>query len=82
MREAVDGKILVSAVGTITSGKQAQELLDQGAADVIMCGRHFLKNPGLVWLWAEELDVAIETAAQIGWGFGKRGGRAQKNTKL
>lgn len=81
VKEAVDGKILVSAVGSITSGKQAQDLLDDGSADVIMCGRHFLKNPGLVWLWAEELGVTIETATQIGWGFGKRGAKSQK-TKL
>lgn len=81
VKEAVGGKILVSAVGSITSGKQAQDLLDEGAADVIIVGRHFLKNPGLVWLWAEELGVAIETASQIGWGFGKRGAKSQK-TKL
>lgn len=78
VKEAVDGKILVSAVGSITSGKQAQELLDQGAADFIMSGRQFLKNPGLVWSWAEELGVYAETAAQIGWGFGGRGKKAQK----
>lgn len=81
VKQAVGARMLVSTVGSITSGLHAQELVDQGAADVVMCGRHFLKNPGMVWLWAEEMGVAVETATQIGWGFGGRGGRAQK-TKL
>lgn len=80
VKEAVEGKMVVSAVGSINSGRQAQELLNQGAANVVMCGRHFTKNPGLVWTWAEELDVAIKVANQIGWGFGGRagGGRVKK----
>ncbi|RPB02549.1 FMN-linked oxidoreductase [Choiromyces venosus 120613-1] len=48
VREAVAGKTLVSAVGSITEGKQAQTLIDDGSADVIMSGRQFQKNPGLV----------------------------------
>lgn len=81
VKQAVGSRMLVSTVGSITSGLHAQELVDQGAADVIMCGRNFLKNPGMVWLWAEEMGVAVETASQIGWGFGGRGGRSQR-TKL
>lgn len=81
VKDAVGARMLVSTVGLITSGKQAQELLDQGAADVVMCGRHFLKNPGLVWLWADEMGVSVETAAQIGWAFKGRGTKGQK-TKL
>lgn len=81
VKQAVGARVLVSTVGLITSGLQAQELVDQGAADVVMCGRHFLKNPGMVWLWAEEMGVAVEKAVQIGWGFGGRGGKAQ-GTKL
>lgn len=81
VKDAVGARILVSTVGLITSGQQAQELLDQGAADVVMCGRHFMKNPGLVGLWAEELGVAVEMAAQFGWAFKGRGTKTQ-TTKL
>ena len=35
------GKILVSAVGSITNGKIAQECLDKGEADIIFVGRTF-----------------------------------------
>ncbi|KAI9810795.1 MAG: hypothetical protein M1826_003455 [Phylliscum demangeonii] len=68
----------VAAVGTITSGKQAQDLLreqDDGSPglDLIFAGRAFLKNPGLVWAWAEEVGVRVQQANQILWGFAGRG---------
>ncbi|KAH0612263.1 uncharacterized protein H6S33_010315 [Morchella sextelata] len=81
VKAALKGKpTLVSAVGSITSGKQAQDLLDAECADVIMCGRYFTKNPGLVWAWAEELDTQIHVAKQIGWGFGGRAGLKKPKT--
>ena len=49
VKTAVAGKALVSAVGSITSAKQAQKLLDEDFADMVMVGRGFQKNPGLVW---------------------------------
>jgi 2,4-dienoyl-CoA reductase-like NADH-dependent reductase (Old Yellow Enzyme family) len=54
----------VGAVGMITSGKQAQEILDSGAADMIVVARAFQKDPGLVWHWAEELDTKVHVASQ------------------
>jgi 2,4-dienoyl-CoA reductase-like NADH-dependent reductase (Old Yellow Enzyme family) len=65
--------MLVATVGTITSGKQANDLLEKGL-DVAVAGRMFQKNPGLVWSWAEELEVQINVANQIRWGFGGRPG--------
>jgi 2,4-dienoyl-CoA reductase-like NADH-dependent reductase (Old Yellow Enzyme family) len=38
----------VGAVGVITSGVQAEELLQSGAADAVLVARGFQKNPGLV----------------------------------
>ena len=58
----------VGTVGTITSGKQAQQLLEEGL-DLAIVGRMFQKNPGLVWTFAEELGVHVEVANQIRWGF-------------
>ncbi|KAH6995099.1 hypothetical protein EDB80DRAFT_815207 [Ilyonectria destructans] len=70
--EAARGKMIVSAVGGISTGKLAEELLRQGL-DVIMCGRWFQKNPGLVYAYGDELGVDVKMANQIGWGFGGRG---------
>lgn len=72
--KAVEGKgVAVGMVGMLTSGKQVEELLQKGLADVAFVGRAFLKNPGLVWQWAEELQVEARVASQIGWGFSQRG---------
>jgi len=71
-------KMYVTAVGKITEGKQAQQLLDEGYADAVFVGRQFQKNPGTVWAFAEDLGVEIHVANQIGWGFGGRGGAGRK----
>ncbi|KAF9479776.1 FMN-linked oxidoreductase [Pholiota conissans] len=74
-------RLLVGTVGKITSGKQAEELLQDGYADVVAVGRQFLKDPGTVWTFAEELDVHIRLASQIGWGFIGRGKKAVTEEK-
>lgn len=77
VKEKVGDRMAVGTVGTITSGKQAQRLLEEGL-DLAIVGRMFQKNPGLVWAWAEELGVSINVANQIRWGFGGRPGAAKK----
>ncbi|KAL9113555.1 MAG: hypothetical protein Q9227_002293 [Pyrenula ochraceoflavens] len=78
VKKAVKDRLLVSTVGTITNGPQAQGLLDD-SLDAIFVGRMFQKNPGLVWTFAEELNVEIQAANQIRWGFkGRAGGRRDK----
>ncbi|KAG6908055.1 hypothetical protein DXG01_006361 [Tephrocybe rancida] len=67
--------LLVGSVGQITSGHIAEAILTKGQADVVLVGRGFQKNPGLVWTFADDLGVEIRQADQIGWGFG---GRAAK----
>ena len=73
VKEKVGDRMAVGTVGTITSGKQAQQLLDEGL-DLAIVGRMFQKNPGLVWTFAEELGVQVNVANQIRWGFGGRPG--------
>lgn len=73
IRQAVQGKILVSTVGGITSGALAEEVLQNGSADVVFVGRYLTKNPGAVWQFAEELGVVISQPNQIEWGFLGRG---------
>ncbi|KAI1658551.1 FMN-linked oxidoreductase [Daldinia decipiens] len=71
IKKAVAGTgTLVGTVGEITSGKQAQAILDAKSADAVIVGRAFLKDPDLVWHWADELDLDIHVASQYGWGFG------------
>lgn len=71
----------VGTVGTITNGKQANELLERGL-DLAIVGRYFQKNPGLVWTFAEDLGVEINVANQIRWGFGGRVGIPKHKGKM
>jgi 2,4-dienoyl-CoA reductase-like NADH-dependent reductase (Old Yellow Enzyme family) len=73
VKEIVQGKIIVSAVGGIRDGKTAEHFLQEDRADLILVGRHFQKNPGAVWDFAEDLDTTIYLPSQIGWGYGGRG---------
>lgn len=73
VKDKVGSRLLVATVGSITSGKQAQSILDETNVDIIIAGRMFQKNPGLVWAWADELGVEIQQANQIRWAFGRRG---------
>jgi len=90
-----DEKIPISAVGLITSGPQAEEILQDGKADVvrpslplpplslalalssssasltllappsqICAAREFLRDPGLVLDWAQQLGVVVNTPVQ------------------
>jgi 2,4-dienoyl-CoA reductase-like NADH-dependent reductase (Old Yellow Enzyme family) len=86
IKMAVGDEMLVGTVGTITSGKQAEDILtgkgeqSMGAEelDLVSVGRLFQKDPALVWSWAEELGVEINVANQIRWGFGGRPGAPKK----
>jgi 2,4-dienoyl-CoA reductase-like NADH-dependent reductase (Old Yellow Enzyme family) len=62
-------KILVGTVGAITNGKLANELLEDGGLDLVLVGRMFQKNPGLIWSFADDLGVEVRQANQIRWGF-------------
>ncbi|KAI1756408.1 hypothetical protein F4782DRAFT_486106 [Xylaria castorea] len=79
IKQAVGDKLAVSAVGGISNGTLAEELLQgkggDSALDVIMAGRWFQKNPGLVNQYADELEADVKMANQIGWGFGGRAGK-------
>ena len=68
VKKQLGDKLFVGSVGGIVDGKIAQEVLDKGQADAVLVGRMFQKNPGLVWSFAEDLDVHIRIARQIEWG--------------
>lgn len=71
IKAAVGDKALVSAVGGIKTGTMAEEVLQSGI-DVVMVGRPFLENTGLVHAFASELGVAVGRAHQLGWPFQRR----------
>ncbi|KAF9206045.1 hypothetical protein BGZ49_003118 [Haplosporangium sp. Z 27] len=56
--------LLVIAVGVITGGKQANEILIQERADLVAAGRGFLRNPSFVLNAAQELNAKVKFAAQ------------------
>ena len=76
VKEKLGDKLAVATVGSITTGKLANQLLEEGL-DLAIVGRMFQKNPGLVWAFAEELGVEIQIANQIRWPFVGRPGVAK-----
>ncbi|KAJ5101399.1 hypothetical protein NUU61_003621 [Penicillium alfredii] len=69
VKKAVGDRLLVAAVGMINNGHLAEKVLQDDNLDVIMAGRAFQRDTGLVWHFAKDLDVEIGMAAQIRWGF-------------
>ena len=57
-------KILVGAVGGITSGIKAEDILSRAQADVVLFGKAFRRS---VWDWANKLDVRIKVLKQTKW---------------
>ncbi len=53
--------ILTGAVGLITSAGQAEAILNEGKADLILLGRELLRNPYF------PLQAATELGADISW---------------
>ncbi|GAA5903494.1 hypothetical protein JCM6882_006563 [Rhodosporidiobolus microsporus] len=57
-------KVTISSVGLITSGKQAEEILQKGQSDVVSVAREFLRDADLVFNWAQELGVVVNVPVQ------------------
>ncbi|WP_260455807.1 hypothetical protein [Pseudomonas baetica] len=55
--------IATGAVGVIQSGRQAQEILQNGRADLVFVGRQMLRDPFWVRTAADDLKEIIETPA-------------------
>ncbi|OBZ67649.1 putative NADPH dehydrogenase C23G7.10c [Grifola frondosa] len=73
VKKAVGDRILVSAVGGIVNGQIAEEVLENGQADLVMVGRQFIKNTATVVTFAEELGVNVKLPHQIDWVVRGRG---------
>lgn len=55
------GRVPTAAVGVITSGAQAEEILTSGAADAVFAGREWLRDPHFA------LRAARELGAEVAW---------------
>jgi 2,4-dienoyl-CoA reductase-like NADH-dependent reductase (Old Yellow Enzyme family) len=83
-------RVPIASVGLITGGKQAEEILQNGQADVVSfpfviktlnattdssaaiqvsVARHFLRDPSLVFDWAQELGVVVNVPVQYQRAF-------------
>ncbi|CCH44119.1 NADPH dehydrogenase [Wickerhamomyces ciferrii] len=69
VKEHVGDKLLVATVGKIEEAKFANEIIENGDADIVLVGKGFLKNPALVWKWADDLDVRIKHTTQYEWPY-------------
>lgn len=56
--------ILTGVVGRIETGQQAEDILQNGRADLVFIGREMLKDPFWARTAADELRAAIEPPAQ------------------
>jgi NADPH2 dehydrogenase len=56
--------IATGAVGLIQDGRQAEEILQNGRADLIFVGRHLLRDPFWVRSAADDLRERIQTPVQ------------------
>ncbi|KAA9026212.1 NADPH dehydrogenase NamA [Niallia endozanthoxylica] len=65
-------EIPTGAVGLITSGLQAEEILQSERADLILLARELLRDPYWSRRAAQELDVEIESPVQYERGWKQR----------
>ena len=56
--------IKTGAVGLIETGRQAEEILQNGRADIILVGRDMLKDPFWARTAADDLNVVLPVPAQ------------------
>ncbi|KAI3405011.1 OYE32 [Candida oxycetoniae] len=70
IKKHVGDKLLVACVGGLEKDPfLVNEYIEKGEFDVALIGRGFLRNPGLVWTFADQLGVRLHQNLQLGWGF-------------
>jgi len=63
VKKGVEG-LGVIAVGSITNGKQSNEIVAKGQADLVAAARSWLKNPAFALQAARDLGVKPKYASQ------------------
>ncbi|KAK1816740.1 NADH-dependent flavin oxidoreductase [Friedmanniomyces endolithicus] len=82
IKKSVGDKMAVGTVGMIESAKLANQLLEEEGLDMVTVGRAFQTNPGLVFQWAEDLQVGLQLPNQIRWGVAGRGSPKGKTVSI
>ncbi|MGF2948435.1 NADH:flavin oxidoreductase/NADH oxidase [Microbacterium alcoholitolerans] len=59
-----EGRVRTGAVGVITSGAQAEQVLASGAADAVFAGREWLRDPHFALRAAHELGAPVQWPSQ------------------
>lgn len=73
IKEAAHSKILVASTGGLQDGTTANSLLESNTVDILLIGRVYLKNSGIIWQLADDLGVQLEQAKQKAWIFDSEG---------
>lgn len=76
--------ISTAAVGGITTGQQAEEIISSDKADLVLLATQFLRDPFFVYHAALELGVTAKEASAIlpvQTGFWLQKARVNKETK-
>ena len=66
----IGAHVPTGAVGLITTGKEAEQVLQQGSADLIFIGRELLRDPYFPYRAAKQLGYEIEPTVAVykrGW---------------
>lgn len=71
VKKEVGDKMAVTSVGSITEGKQAQKLLDEGL-DAIFVGRMFQKTPVCAETYSSDLLSSLTPAQGLVWQWAEQ----------
>ncbi|WP_342558865.1 NADPH dehydrogenase NamA [Metasolibacillus sp. FSL K6-0083] len=66
----IGANVAVGAVGLITTGQEAEQVVQDGSADLIFIGRELLRDPYFPYRAAQQLDVTLEPTVAVykrGW---------------
>ena len=73
MKEVHPTDLLIASSGGIHTGIEANKLLESNCMDILLVGRIYLKNSGIVWQLADELGIQLEQPQQKAWIFNSEG---------
>ena len=70
LKKHVGDKIVVACVGQLEDKPEIDnKYIEDGVFDLALVGRGFLREPGLVWQFADKLNVRVAQSLQYSWGF-------------
>ncbi|EGW35294.1 NADH-dependent flavin oxidoreductase [Spathaspora passalidarum NRRL Y-27907] len=70
IKQHVGDKVVVATVGGLHEDPALiNKYIEKGDFDLALVGRGFLRNPGLVWEFADKLGVRSHQSLQYGWGW-------------